>query len=220
MNKKNAFLYPFIIIIFSIVCGIITKDYFLGTATLMCGLLNGYYASTRKVCNYVFGLLFCVFNLYVSYLNGLYGIFAFSLIIFVPSQIQGFISWLKNRNKNNEVIVRHFDLKTSLIVIVSSLLGSLGLGYLLTKVPGQNLAFLDSTSTILNVCTIVLMNLRYKEFWIIYLFNNIVDLIIWSINACYGTHNAMMMLIVSIGYLLMNIYGLYKWLDSEEKYEN
>lgn len=220
MNKKNAFLYPFIIIIFSIVCGIVTKDYFLGTATLMCGLLNGYYASTRKVCNYVFGLLFCVFNLYVSYLNGLYGIFAFSLIIFVPSQIQGFISWLKNRNKNNEVIVRHFDLKTSLIVIVSSLLGSLGLGYLLTKVPGQNLAFLDSTSTILNVCTIVLMNLRYKEFWIIYLFNNIVDLIIWSINACYGTHNAMMMLIVSIGYLLMNIYGLYKWLDSEEKYEN
>ncbi len=220
MNKKKAFLYPFIIIIFSIVCGIITKDYFLGTATLMCGLLNGYYASTRKVCNYVFGLLFCVFNLYVSYLNGLYGIFAFSLIIFVPSQIQGFISWLKNRNKNNEVIVRHFDLKTSLIVIVSSLLGSLGLGYLLTKVPGQNLAFLDSTSTILNVCTIVLMNLRYKEFWIIYLFNNIVDLIIWSINVCYGTPNAMMMLIVSIGYLLMNIYGLYKWLDSEEKYEN
>lgn len=220
MNKKKAFLYPFIIIIFSIVCGIITKDYFLGTATLMCGLLNGYYASTRKVCNYVFGLLFCVFNLYVSYLNGLYGIFAFSLIIFVPSQIQGFISWLKNRNKNNEVIVRHFDLKTSLIVIVSSLLGSLGLGYLLTKVPGQNLAFLDSTSTILNVCSIVLMNLRYKEFWIIYLFNNIVDLIIWSINVCYGTPNAMMMLIVSIGYLLMNIYGLYKWLDSEEKYEN
>lgn len=220
MNKKNAFLYPFIIIIFSIVCGIITKDYFLGTATLMCGLLNGYYASTRKVCNYVFGLLFCIFNLYVSYINGLYGIFAFSLIIFVPSQIQGFISWLKNRNKNNEVIVRHFDLKTSLIVIVSSLLGSLGLGYLLTKVPGQNLAFLDSTSTILNVCSIVLMNLRYKEFWIIYLFNNIVDLIIWSINVCYGTPNAMMMLIVSIGYLLMNIYGLYKWLDSEEKYEN
>lgn len=164
MNKKNAFLYPFIIIIFSIVCGIITKDYFLGTATLMCGLLNGYYASTRKVCNYVFGLLFCVFNLYVSYINGLYGIFAFSLIIFIPSQIQGFISWLKNRNKNNEVIVRHFDLKTSLIVIVSSILGSLGLGYLLTKVPGQNLAFLDSSSTILNVCSIVLMNLRYKEF--------------------------------------------------------
>lgn len=220
MNKKNAFLYPFIIIIFSIVCGIVTKDYFLGTATLMCGLLNGYYASTRKVCNYVFGLLFCVFNLYVSYLNGLYGIFAFSLIIFVPSQIQGFISWLKNRNKNNEVIVRHFDLKTSLIVIVSSILGSLGLGYLLTKVPGQNLAFLDSSSTILNVCSIVLMNLRYKEFWIIYLFNNIVDLIIWSINVCYGTSNAMMMLIVSIGYLLMNIYGLYKWLDSEKKYEN
>lgn len=220
MNKKKTFLYPFIIIIFSIVCGILTKDYFLGTATLMCGLLNGYYASTRKVCNYVFGLLFCVFNLYVSYLNGLYGIFAFSLIIFVPSQIQGFISWLKNRNKNNEVIVRHFDLKTSLIVIVSSLMGSLGLGYLLTKVPGQNLAFLDSSSTILNVCSIVLMNLRYKEFWIIYLFNNIVDLIIWSINVCYGTPNAMMMLIVSIGYLLMNIYGLYKWLDSEEKYEN
>lgn len=38
-------IYTIIIVLFSILCGIITKDYFLGTLTLTCGLLNAYYAS-------------------------------------------------------------------------------------------------------------------------------------------------------------------------------
>lgn len=220
MKIKKTYLYPTTIILFSIICGIFTKDYYLGTMTLMCGLLNGYYASIGKVCNYVFGILFCILNLYISYLNGLYGIFIFSLIIFVPSQIHGFVSWFKNRNKKNEVILRHFTFKISLILIISSLLGSIVLGYLLTKIPGQNLAFFDSTSTILNLCSIILMNLRYKEFWIVFLFNNVIDLIIWLINTINNTQNAIMMLIVSIGYMLINIYGLFNCLELEAKYEN
>lgn len=186
MKIKKTYLYPTIIILFSIICGI----------------------------------LFCILNLYISYLNGLYGIFIFSLIIFVPSQIHGFVSWFKNRNKKNEVILRHFTFKISLIVIISSLLGSIVLGYLLTKIPGQNLAFFDSTSTILNLCSIILMNLRYKEFWIVFLFNNVIDLIIWLINTINNTQNAIMMLIVSIGYMLINIYGLFNCLELEARYEN
>ena len=64
------------------------------------------------------------------------------------------------------------------------------------------------------------MNLRYKEFWIVFLFNNVIDLIIWLINTINNTQNAIMMLIVSIGYMLINIYGLFNWLKLEAKYEN
>ena len=42
--KVNTFL----IIVFSIICGILSKDYFLGTLVLMSGLLNAYYASLRQ----------------------------------------------------------------------------------------------------------------------------------------------------------------------------
>ena len=46
MNKR---LIEIIIIIFSIVCGILTKDLFLGSILLSCGLLNAYYSSLGKV---------------------------------------------------------------------------------------------------------------------------------------------------------------------------
>ena len=55
------------------------------------------------------------------------------------------------------------------------------------------------------------MNLRFKECWAVWLFNNTIDLIIWIVNFMNNTTNSTMMLLVSIGYLLINIYGLINW---------
>ena len=213
---KNK-LYTIAVILFSIICGIITRDYFLGTLTLACGLLNAYYASVGKTYNYIFGALFCLLNAYISYINGLYGIAILSVVIFFPSQIQGYVSWIKNKKTNNEVTIRGFTLVNSIIITISCVFGSLLLGFLLTKIPGQQLAFFDSSSNIINLCGIILMNLRFKECWVIWLFNNTIDLTIWLINVINKSPNAVMMLLVSIGYLLINIYGLIKWIKFERE---
>lgn len=215
-NRKNI-LYTILIIIFSVVCGILTNDYFLGTLTLLNGLLNVYYASIGKIYNYIFGAVYCLLSGYISYKNGLYGIAVMSAIIFFPSQIHGYISWIKHKKDDNTVMVRGFTLKNSVIITTSCILGSLLFGYLLSKIPGQQLAFLDSSSNVINLCGIVLMNLRFKECWIVWLFNNVFDLSIWIINTINHSPNSMMMLIVSIGYLLINIYGLVKWIKLESK---
>ena len=216
---KNK-IYTILIIIFSIICGIVVKDYFFGTIILATGLLNAYYASIGKIYNYIFGALFSLLNAYVSYINGLYGIAILSIIIFFPSQIHGYISWTSNKNNNNEVNIRGFTIKNSIIIVTSCILGSLLLGFLLSKIPGQQLAFLDSSSNIINLCGIILMNLRFKECWVIWLFNNSFDLSIWIINTIRKSPNAEMMLLVSIGYLLINIYGLIKWIEAEKKLKN
>ena len=59
MSKKKNILYTIFIIIFSIICGILSKDYFLGTIILASGLLNSYYASVGKIYNYIFGAIYC-----------------------------------------------------------------------------------------------------------------------------------------------------------------
>ncbi len=215
--KNNIKLYTVIIIIFSIICGICTKDYILGTMTLMSGLLNVYYASIGKTFNYIFGALFCILNGYISFINGLYGIAVLSVILYFPLQVDGYIRWLKKENKDNEVSIRVFSLKNAIILTLSCIIGSLVLGYLLTKIPGQQLAFLDSGSNIINLCGIILMNLRFKECWIIWLFNNTFDLAIWITNVIRHSPNAVMMLIVSLGYLLINVYGLIKWIKLAKK---
>ena len=61
------------------------------------------------------------------------------------------------------------------------------------------------------------MNLRFKECWAVWLFNNSIDLSIWIINAINKSPNSVMMLLVSIGYLLINVYGLIKWYNFEKK---
>lgn len=207
---KNKF-YTIIIIVFSIFCGIISKDYFLGTPILICGLLNSYYASIGKIYNYIFGGLYSLLSGYVCYINGLYGIAILSILVYFPSQIHGYLSWKKTTNNNKEVEVRGFTLKNSILITLSCIAGSLILGLLLSRVPGQQLAFLDSSSNVINLCGIILMNLRFKECWAVWLFNNSIDLSIWIINVINGTSNSIMMLLVSIGYLLINIYGLIKW---------
>lgn len=55
------------------------------------------------------------------------------------------------------------------------------------------------------------MILRFKEAWWLWLINNIIDLIIWLITFLNHGKGSTMMLLVSIGYLLINIYGIIKW---------
>lgn len=100
---------------------------------------------------------------YVCYINGLYGIAILSLLVYFPSQIQGYLSWNKKKDDNNEVEIRGFTLKNSIIITLSCIIGSAILGFLLIKIPNQKLAFLDSSSNIINICGIVLMNLRLKN---------------------------------------------------------
>lgn len=60
--------------------------------------------------------------------NGLFGIAILSLVIFFPSQIQGYISWYKN--KKGEVSIRGFTLKNSVMMLLVSI------GYLLINIHG------------------------------------------------------------------------------------
>lgn len=216
--KKKEVIYTILIVVFSIICGILSKDYFIGTLILICGLLNSYYASLGKIENYIFGGLYSILVGYVSYINGLYGLASLSILVYVPSQIHGYFSWKKNMNETDkkEVEVRGFTLKFSLMLTFIVVLLSFLFGYLLNLIPSQNLAFLDSSSNIINLSAVVLMNMRYKECWMIWLFNNTIDLIIWIINTVKGTPNSIMMLLVSIGFLSINVYGLYKWFKKEE----
>lgn len=117
----------------------------------------------------------------------------------------------KNLNKDKNVKVREFTLKNSIIITLSCIIGSLLLGYILTLIPNQRLAFMDAASNCINLCGVVLMILRFKESWWLWLINNIIDLIIWIITFINKGEGSAMMLLVSIGYLLINIYGVIKW---------
>ena len=210
MNKKY-FIITCICIIVSTISGILSHDLLLGGSILLTGLLCAYLASEGKRINYILSLINYLLMGYVSFKNNLYGIFFFYVFVFSPLQIQGFFSWKKNLDKDKNVKVRQFTLKNSFIITLSCVLGSFLLGYLLNLIPNQRVAFMDATSNCINLCGVILMILRFKECWWVWLTNNIIDLAIWIITALANGPQSLMMLLASMGFLLINIYGIFKW---------
>lgn len=209
MNKN--ILITILCIIFSIITGIITNDILLGSTILATGLLTAYFASIGKKFNYIFGFINYLLMAYISLKNNLYGMAIFYTFVFAPLQIKGFISWNKELNNNKSVNVRKFTFKNSVIITISCILGSIILGYILNLIPNEQLSLLDATSNCINLCGVILMILRFREAWWVWLANNIADLTIWIILTINNGPNSIMMLLVSIGYFLLNIYGLIKW---------
>lgn len=210
MNKKYIII-TCICVIISIISGIISNDIIVGGTILLTGLLCAYFASEGKRINYILGLINYLLMGYVSFKNNLYGIFFFYIFIFSPLQVKGFVTWNKNLDDENNVKVREFTLKNSIIITLSCIIGSLLLGYLLTLIPSQRLAFMDASSNCINLCGVILMILRFKESWWLWLINNVIDLSIWIITFINKGEGSAMMLLVSIGYLLINVYGIIKW---------
>ena len=113
MNKKN-FIVTILCLIVSLITGFIFNDLIIGGSILFTGLLCAYFASEGKRINYILGLINYLLMSYVAFKNNLFGIFFFYIFIFSPLQVNGFISWNKNLNKDNNVNVREFTLKNSI----------------------------------------------------------------------------------------------------------
>ena len=218
--KQKHLIFSLICILISIISGVLSKDLLIGGTILATGLLSAYFASEGKRINYILGLINYLLMGYVSFKNNLYGLFFFYIFIFSPLQINGYIEWNKNLNNDNDVNVREFTLKNSIIITLSCIIGSFILGYLLSQIPEQRLAFMDASANCINLCGVILMILRFKEAWWIWLANNIIDLFIWIITCTEQGKGAIMMLLVAIGYLLINIYGIIKWNIEAKKGNN
>lgn len=115
MNKKYLII-SCICGIISLVSGIISNDIIVGGTILLTGLLCAYFASEGKRINYILGLINYLLMGYVSLKNNLYVIFFFYIFIFSPLQVKGFVTWNKNLDDENNVKVREFTLKNSIII--------------------------------------------------------------------------------------------------------
>lgn len=210
INKRNLLVVVLSIMV-SIISGILTRDLIIGGSILLTSLLCPYYQSIGKKSSFIIGLINCLLMAYACFKNNLYGTFLLCILFVAPSQIIGFINWNRNQDEDKNVKVRDFTFKNSIIIIFSCIIGSFVLGYLLSLIPSQNLAFMDASSNCINICATILMVLRFKESWWVFIFNNIIDLAIWIIMTINHGSGSWMVLLSSLAYFLINVYGIIKW---------
>ena len=216
LKKYNQIIVPILVCIISIIIGIFSKNTFMGMIVLITGILNSYYSSVGNKINFPIGVINNLALSYVALKNNNYGLVIFNLLFFMSINIKGYFEWNKNSNKD-VVKSRGLGLKKGVITIILSIVTSLLVAYLLQLIPGERLTYLDSFTNVISFIAGILLMLRYNESWILYLVNNVLDLTLWIINFSSGGFDSLMVLLMSVMYLVINIYALFKWRDKNER---
>ncbi|MGH1519171.1 nicotinamide riboside transporter PnuC [Chryseobacterium sp. JK1] len=189
---------------------VVSKDNWLNFFVLISGILCVVLAAKGSIWNYIIGTLNTVAYAFVAYQNGLFGELGLYLLFFLPMNVFGYFMW-KKHTKNDIVEMKSLQLKSLLTVFVLTALGCAVLGYLLSLLKDQNTPYLDGMSTIISITATILMILRYKEQWLLYIILNIVTVIIWIIRTLDGSESGIMMIAMWSAFLINAGYGYYNW---------
>ena len=174
-----------------------------GVAGCICVVLT----AKGKISSYVFNFIQMITYMIICWDLALYFEFGEQVFYFAAC-IVGVFLWKKNMNKNDDgtkqVKAKAMKLWQWAVVIVATILTTLGLGLLGEFVLDGTLPYLDAFSVALAVIAQILMVLRYREQWAIWILIDVTSLIMfimlnnwsmiamylaWTINAIYGWYN-------------------------------
>lgn len=173
-----------------------------GISGIICVVL----VSKGKVSNYLFGLIFAYTYFYVAWGQNYIGEMNSVLYVYLPAQFIGYFVWKANMQQDTQggeaVIAKALDAKGWAILLVSITVSTL-LFIQALKAAGGSSTGLDGMTTMMTVAAQLLMILRYREQWLLWIVLNVLSIILWAETpAMYLMYGA---------YLLNSIYGFYNW---------
>ena len=127
------------------------------------------------------------------------------LYVYIPSQFIGYFMWkqhMQNDNGGESVIAKALTPKGWAILLASVGVGTFCFVQAL-KAAGGSSTGLDGLTTIITVAAQLLMILRYREQWLLWIVLNVLSILLWAEQpAMYLMYGA---------YLLNSLYGYYNW---------
>ena len=185
---------------------VLTPDSWLAMISGISGILCVVFVSKGKVSNYFFGLIFAYTYFYVAWKANFLGEMNTTLYVYIPAQFIGYFLWKENLQKDQEgstaVITKSLNPKQWILLLAFISIGTLLFVQALNAAGGSSTG-LDGLTTIIVVAAQLLMILRYREQWILWIALNILSIVLWSETPA--------MFLMYSAYLLNSIYGYYNW---------
>lgn len=197
-------------LLIAIILTILWKDGWFGFSVFITGIFCVVLAAKGHIATYIFGMYNTIAYAYMAWQNNLYGEVGLNLLFFVPMNILGFYMWKKRMNED-QVQMRGLSIKWVCLTAVLCIVGIFLLGLGLAKIENQNTPFIDATTNILSIAATILMVLRYKEQWLLYIILNIFTIIMWTIRLVNKSPDGAMMIVMWSAYLINSIYGYISW---------
>lgn len=158
-----------------------------------------------KKSQYIWGLFNVIGYVVIACINKYYGEVMLNALYYLPSQFIGYYLWNKHINTETEDVEgKKLTLKQSLIFLLIVGVGVIAYKFVLDLLGGDK-TLLDSSSTVFSIFANVLMLMRYREQWLLWIIIDIITVIMWFL-----AKDFVMVTMWSV-YLVNAFYGYYNW---------
>lgn len=179
-------------------------------------LITALLMSKGKVESYFVGFIAVFFYAIVSYNQGYYGELLITCFLTFPIMIIGIVSWLKNQNKDDDVVIINSLSKKEISIVLISQVFLFWIYYFILKLFNTDLLIISSISVVTSVLASYFEARRSELSLFCYIANDIVIITLWIIPVIAGTTALISVLVGPILLLINDIYGSYNWKKLKE----
>ena len=169
------------------------------------GILCVVLCAKGKKSQYIWGLINVIGYVIIAWINKYYGEVMLNALYYLPSQFIGYYLWNKHINKDNDKVEGNkLNLTKSILLVIVCFVGILLYKEVLDLL-GGNGTLLDSASTTISIFANLLMMLRYREQWLLWIIIDAITVAMWLL-----VKDFIMVTMWSV-YLVNAFYGYYNW---------
>ena len=200
----------------SILSSIIFKGTIIDTLYTSLYLITALLMSKGKVESYFVGFISVFFYGIVLYNQGYYGELIITIFLTFPIMIIGIISWLRNQDKEDDVVIINTLTRKEIIISLASQLILFWIYYFLLKAFNTDLLVISSISVVTSVLASYFEARRSELSLFCYIANDMVIIKLWIIPVIAGETALISVLVGPILLLINDIYGSYNWIRLKE----
>ena len=191
--------------------GVFCKSTILTIICSITGILCALMQAKGKIMSQFIGLVLVVLYSILSFENKYYGEVLIYIFIMLPLFVSGIISWIKNVDKETNIVNENELLKKEWIILTTiSIILFIGLYYLL-KYFNTSQLFVSTLSMVTSLFATYLVARRSKYGFLFYIGNDIILFILWGMPVIYGQLILIPMLISPLIYFINDSYGWISW---------
>ncbi|MGC7559957.1 nicotinamide riboside transporter PnuC [Pasteurella sp. PK-2025] len=174
------------------------------------GVLCVVFVSKGKISNYLFGLIFAYTYFYVAWGANYLGEMNTVLYVYIPAQFVGYFLWknkLQKETENTEAVISKSLTLKGWVITFSAIIGGTLLFVEALNAAGGSSTGLDGLTTVIVVVAQLLMVLRYRQHWLLWIALNVISIVLWL----QAAESSLSMVMMYSAYLLNSLYGYYNW---------
>ena len=182
---------------------------FLGASTIemvasISGFICVFLLIRRSIWNFAFGLVQVSLFTWVFFQHKLYSD-AILHVFYIGLQFYGYWNWTHHRNQDQEVIIHHTSLQDLGLWFGVSMLGMLGLGFVMSTYTDAAFPYPDAFTTSASLVAQWLMTRRHLFNWVFWIVVDIVAIGIYLQKGLFPTS------VLYLCFLIMSCIGQYTW---------